>query len=235
MDRTPTSTPLKEKIVASSSPKAEPQHSPSGGTSSRRASPRLNPGAASASESAEGSELQQSQQQLLLLRSRPIGSVSEDSNDSLATGAVVAVERERAKQWKRAMQGVLRTALHHKNGHLFAQPVTDEIAPGHSEIVYKPRSLADIRRDLDAGALHSTEEVRHALQLMFANAIMYNNADHDVHLCALSIYDDLMRQLEVRIRVSPLTKYAYLVYCTLHFTSYKQCLSCICVIIHSLN
>ena len=103
------------------------------------------------------------------------------------------------------MQGVLRAALQHKNGQVFAQQVTDEIAQGYSDIVYKPRSLADIRRDLDAGALHSTEDMRHALHLMFVNAIMYNNADHDVHMCALSMYDDVMRMLEVR--VSPLNKY----------------------------
>lgn len=214
MVRTPTSTPLKDKVLASSSPnKADPQHSPSGASASRRASPRLNPGAASASESAEGGgELQQ------LMRPRPIGSVSEDSNDSsamamaMATGSAGATgsasgsamateraERERAKQWKRAMQGVLRNALSHKHGQVFAQPVTDDIAQGYSEIVFKPRSLADIRRELDAGVLQSTEQVRHALQLMFVNAIMYNNADHEVHTCALSMYDDVMRMLEVRV------------------------------------
>lgn len=210
MIRTPTSTPMKDKVLASSSPnKADPQHSPSGASASRRASPRLNPGAASASESAEGgSELQQ------LMRPRPIGSVSEDSNDSsaMAMGSAAATgsasgsamateraERERAKQWKRAMQGVLRNALSHKHGQVFAQPVTDDIAPGYSEIVFKPRSLADVRRELDAGVLQSTEQVRHALQLMFVNAIMYNNADHEVHTCALSMYDDVLRMLEVRV------------------------------------
>ena len=34
--------------------------------------------------------------------------------------------------------------------------------------------------------------------LMFTNAVMYNNADHDVYKMAEEMYNDVMEHIEVR-------------------------------------
>ncbi len=152
------------------------------------------------------------QKSLSLSKSMSMTAVSAVSSVPLSAQAALAAEeklpnvQKQQKQQKRQMQGVCRAAQTHKFGGVFAQPVTEVIASGYSEVVYRARSLADIRKDVESGAISSAEEFRHAFQLMFVNAFMYNNEDHDVHRQAREMHDDMMKHIEVRFRFRFLTQ-----------------------------
>ena len=58
--------------------------------------------------------------------------------------------------------------------------------------------LSTIKRHVDMGVIRTTAEFQRDMMLMFTNAIMYNNSDHDVFHMATQMYDDVMVHIEVR-------------------------------------
>ena len=65
--------------------------------------------------------------------------------------------------------------------------------------------LSMIKKNIESGALRTTAEFQRDMMLMFTNAIMYNNSDHDVYNMAVEMYNDVM----VHIEVSRLQKGTY--------------------------
>lgn len=67
----------------------------------------------------------------------------------------------------------------------------------HMQVVYRPMDLSTIKRRVDNGEIRCTSEFQRDVMLMFTNAVMYNNAEHDVHKMALEMYEDVMSHIEV--------------------------------------
>lgn len=63
---------------------------------------------------------------------------------------------------------------------LFKHPVTDEEAPGYSDVITNPIDLSTIKSKNEAGMYTSWESVASDIHLMFKNALTYNNKEHDV-------------------------------------------------------
>ncbi|KAI8114331.1 hypothetical protein M9434_002457 [Picochlorum sp. BPE23] len=63
---------------------------------------------------------------------------------------------------------------------LFKHPVTDEEAPGYSNVITNPIDLSTIKSKNEAGMYTSWESVASDIHLMFKNALKYNNREHDV-------------------------------------------------------
>lgn len=109
-----------------------------------------------------------------------------------------AEERERdLKIWKKSALLVWRTAANHSHAGVFMTPVTDEMAPGYADIVYRPIDLTAIRRGIETGAIRTTLELLRDMMLMFQNAIMYNSADHDVYHKAIEMRLDVSDKKKV--------------------------------------
>ncbi|CAL1271173.1 unnamed protein product [Larinioides sclopetarius] len=103
-------------------------------------------------------------------------------------------ERETPQQmkWKKAIGIVLRQISCHKNASVFLQKVTNDVAPGYLSIVHRPMDLSLIKKNIDNGVITTTEEFHRDIMLMFQNAIMYNNSDHDVHQMAVEMQRDVV-------------------------------------------
>jgi hypothetical protein len=76
-------------------------------------------------------------------------------------------------------------------------PVKDDIAPGYSQIVYKPIDLTTIKKNIENGLTRTTKEVQRDILLMFTNAIMYNSSNHDVHKIAREMYKEVIHHIEL--------------------------------------
>ena len=57
--------------------------------------------------------------------------------------------------------------------------------------------LMSIKRNVETGMLRTTAEFQRDMMLMFTNAIMYNNSDHNVYNMAIEMYDDVLNHIEV--------------------------------------
>jgi len=75
----------------------------------------------------------------------------------------------------------LQSIAEHRHANLFSQPVSAAIAPGYAQTVRRPMDLQAIRKRLESGAIRTTAEFERDVQLMFANACMYNAVDDHVH------------------------------------------------------
>lgn len=63
---------------------------------------------------------------------------------------------------------------------LFKYPVTDEEAPGYSDMISNPMDLSTMKGKNVAGAYSTWEELAMDIQLMFKNALKYNSKGSDV-------------------------------------------------------
>ena len=88
-------------------------------------------------------------------------------------------EEERSKTqraWRQAILQLWSQIAGHKDANLFRHAVTNDIAPGYEQTVFRPMDLGLIKKHVDAGILTSTRDFEHAVMLMFANALMFNKA-----------------------------------------------------------
>nr|CDS21813.1 bromodomain containing protein 8 [Echinococcus granulosus] len=54
------------------------------------------------------------------------------------------------RRWRRGLLSALTTVCSHRHAHIFLHPVTDEIAPGYSSMIYAPVDLTMLRRRVEA-------------------------------------------------------------------------------------
>ncbi|XP_052772868.1 bromodomain-containing protein 8-like isoform X2 [Mya arenaria] len=100
------------------------------------------------------------------------------------------------KAWKKSIMLVWRGIANHKYASVFLHPVKDDFAPGYSLVVKRPKDLTQIKRHIESGTIRTTSEFQRDMMLMFTNAIMYNNANHDVNRMATEMYNDVLEQIE---------------------------------------
>jgi len=100
------------------------------------------------------------------------------------------------KTWKKAIMIVWKGASTHKNASLFLQPVTESEAEGYTDIVHRPMDLTSIKKRIENGTIRTTIEFQRDIMLMFQNAIMFNNANHDVHRMAVEMQKETLASIE---------------------------------------
>ncbi|KAL5967475.1 Bromodomain-containing protein 8, partial [Taenia solium] len=60
------------------------------------------------------------------------------------------------RRWRRGLLSALSTVCSHRHAHIFLHPVTDEIAPGYSSMIYAPVDLTTLRRRVEASLVPLT-------------------------------------------------------------------------------
>lgn len=100
------------------------------------------------------------------------------------------------RTWKKAIMVNWRLISSHKNASLFSHPVTEAEAKGYEDIVHLPIDLNTIKKRVENGQIRTTVEYQRDILQMFQNAIMFNNADHDVHKMAVEMQRDTINSIE---------------------------------------
>uniref|UniRef100_H2YQE5 Bromo domain-containing protein n=2 Tax=Ciona savignyi TaxID=51511 RepID=H2YQE5_CIOSA len=99
------------------------------------------------------------------------------------------------RAWKKSIMILWKQVASHRYASLFLQPVTNDIAPNYSDTVYRAMDLATLKKNLETGVVRTTSDFQRDLMLMFQNALMYNNHEHDVYKMALEMQNDVMAQV----------------------------------------
>ena len=140
-------------------------------------------------------------------------SMSEESMDSRSVAPIASVDTvpnspasvrtedmnvdsKEYRTWKKAIMVNWRLISAHKNASLFSHPVTETEAKGYEDIVHHPVDLNTIKKRIETGQIRTTAEYERDILLMFQNAIMFNNADHDVHKMAVEMQRDTVGMIE---------------------------------------
>ncbi|XP_018648518.1 hypothetical protein Smp_057140 [Schistosoma mansoni] len=123
-----------------------------------------------------------------------------------------------ARRWRRSLLSALSTVYSHRHAYVFMHPVTEDIAPGYSTVVYEPVDLTSLRRRMESSLSYlissqqpsalnpSVSSYRVIIEiarrfirdllLMFMNARMYNSQNHEVHRMAGEMYHDVIGELQ---------------------------------------
>ncbi len=54
-----------------------------------------------------------------------------------------------------------------------------------------------IKKNVESGAIRTTDHFQRDMMLMFTNALMYNNSDQNIYKMATEMYNDIMANIEV--------------------------------------
>ena len=121
----------------------------------------------------------------------------------------VAVEEDEKtyKQWKRSILLLWKSISNHKWANVFMSPVTDDIAPSYSKVVAFPMDLTTLRRRIENGVIRSDLEFARDILLMFQNAFVYNNSDHEIYKLALEMQNDCLGLMQQHFGASFFGKY----------------------------
>jgi len=106
---------------------------------------------------------------------------------SLAGGLLTEEQAKAYKNWKKTAMFVLGEILRHPMANPFSKPVPAS-EPDYHDAIKRPLDLGTIKARLAAGAITSTAELHHQLMIVFANACMYNNEDHEMFMQAEELW-----------------------------------------------
>eukprot|EP01134_Creolimax_fragrantissima_P003470 CFRG3470T1 len=123
---------------------------------------------------------------------------SEDEDVAVDSG------NKRQKTTRRLLHSLLRDIMNHKYANTFLKPVNASEAPNYFSIVRRPMDLVSIKKRIDDGTISSAVEFRRDLMLVFTNAMMYNESDHDVYIMAHDMKADVIEQLQMFVTTAHL-------------------------------
>lgn len=84
---------------------------------------------------------------------------------------------------------------------IFAEPVTDDIAPGYSALIKHPMDLSTMATKLSNHAYYSAEEFKNDFVLMCKNAMTYNSPETVYYSVANNMMRDGLKLIE-KVRLS---------------------------------
>jgi len=86
-------------------------------------------------------------------------------------------EKVRQNAYQRLYEWFLRQHERQDPHQIFAEPVTDQIAPRYSHVIKQPMSFFDIRNKIKINAYKNLDGIRTDFKLCFDNCITYNTSD----------------------------------------------------------
>ncbi|KAL1742600.1 hypothetical protein HDZ31DRAFT_84026 [Schizophyllum fasciatum] len=84
----------------------------------------------------------------------------------------------------------------HRNGNIFHNPIKTSEAPDYYRVVKRPIDLKTIKARIRDGAIASTAEFHRDILLMFANSMMYNHPETDIHQMAAEMMLESEQMIE---------------------------------------
>jgi bromodomain-containing protein 7/9 len=78
---------------------------------------------------------------------------------------------------KKKLLKLLRKVEEEDEGYLFADPVTDDIAPGYSKIIREPMDFQKINSKFQNRMYENIDQLRDDMYKMFDNCEQYNEPD----------------------------------------------------------
>lgn len=79
----------------------------------------------------------------------------------------------------------------------FLQPVSSSDEPEYYDVIKHPKDIKSIQREIRSGKIGTFEELELALQIMFANAIMYNEKDSEVSQFSIEMMESCDKVIEL--------------------------------------
>lgn len=83
---------------------------------------------------------------------------------------------------------------------MFLHPVNAQEEPNYYELIKKPVDLRTLTKDIRTGAVTSFEDLEFLLQLMFSNAVMYNDIKQE------EVYNGIISMMEESDRLLTMFK-----------------------------
>lgn len=103
------------------------------------------------------------------------------------------------RAWKKAVMLVYNRLATHKYASVFLRPITEDQAPGYHSVIFRPMDLSTIKKNIDNGTIRSTMHFQRDVMLMFQNAIMYNKHDTFIYKMAVSMQEECLQHMQVKI------------------------------------
>jgi len=118
-------------------------------------------------------------------RSIPNPVVEQEEENSRKFSAMCS---ENPNSWQSQANSILQFLFSQKQGYLFKDEITDEIAPKYHQFIRRPIALNTIRKNLESNLYETKEHFKRDIFLMLYNAMKYNPRHHQVHRSAKNLF-----------------------------------------------
>ncbi|KAJ1034032.1 hypothetical protein NDA18_000904 [Ustilago nuda] len=117
------------------------------------------------------------------------------------TPTPAASEREKAAKRKQTqvLLMLLTEVSNHTHGNLFHAPIKEADAPDYYTLIRQPLDIKTIKAKIKEGSIGTAKQLQRALNLMFANSLMYNRPGTEVFRMANEMRgacEDIFRRYE---------------------------------------
>ncbi|CAO2593632.1 Bromodomain-containing protein 8 [Lemmus lemmus] len=99
--------------------------------------------------------------------------------------------------FKKTLLQVWKMIASHRFSSPFLKPVSEKQAPGYKDMVKRPMDLTTLKRNLSKGRIHTMAEFQRDLMLIFQNAMMYNDSDHQIYRMAMEMQREVLEKMQV--------------------------------------
>ncbi|CAH0550951.1 unnamed protein product [Brassicogethes aeneus] len=125
-----------------------------------------------------------------------------DSIPNSPASSVTFEDDKDYRNWKKSVMLVYNRLATNKYASLFLKPITDDQAPGYSNMVYRPMDLQTIKKNIENGHIRTTLEFKRDIMLMFTNAIMYNKTSDTVYNMAKQMQQESMQPIDILLQAT---------------------------------
>ncbi|TRM67801.1 hypothetical protein BD626DRAFT_626200 [Schizophyllum amplum] len=107
-----------------------------------------------------------------------------------------SAKSEPARNFKPVIIMLHEQISQHRNGNIFHNPIKTSEAPDYYRVVKRPIDLKTIKARIRDGAIANTAEFHRDILLMFANSMMYNHPETDIHQMAAQMMIESEQMIE---------------------------------------
>ncbi|RDD47156.1 Bromodomain-containing protein 7 [Trichoplax sp. H2] len=125
---------------------------------------------------------QKSKKSISPVREKPINIIDEPSLSP------EDIEGSNKRILRLSLLNLVRTLQRKDVDSIFAEPVTDDVAPGYSKIISNPMDLSTIKKKVNR--YDALDEFQSDFELMCNNAMTYNDSSTIFYKCAKKMRDD---------------------------------------------
>ncbi|KAJ1591201.1 hypothetical protein NDA11_007031 [Ustilago hordei] len=132
---------------------------------------------------------------------RPSSRSTKPDPTPTPTPTPAASEREKAAKRKQTqvLLMLLTEVSNHTHGNLFHAPIKEADAPDYYTLIRQPLDIKTIKAKIKEGSIGTAKQLQRALNLMFANSLMYNRPGTEVFRMANEMRgacEDIFRRYE---------------------------------------
>lgn len=130
------------------------------------------------------------------LRTRRRYSSTLTDSSSVPNSPASNTDDKEYKAWKKSILIAFNRIYTHKSAGMFQKAMQEDQYPNHKNLIYRPMDLTTIKKNLESGAIRTTEHFTRDVMLMYANMMMYSKKNSALYRAAQDMMNESVKIID---------------------------------------